>query len=123
MIGKKRGRHNAGDLAKDPPQFHIRRKHTWQAGIRIVLEGLKGEDSNATICHRVGTHPNLYYSWSKAFLESGKMRLRGYIKRKENSDEVMILRLENGDLNKIIKKSTKIYEDVKLLIMACTNII
>ena len=54
-----------------------RRKFTSEEKIRIVLEGLRGEDSIATICHREGINPNLYYRWSKGFLEGGKKRLSG----------------------------------------------
>ena len=54
-----------------------RRKFTSEEKIRIVLEGLRGEDSIATICRREGINPNLYYRWSKGFLEGGKKRLSG----------------------------------------------
>ena len=52
----------------------IRRK-TWrrfsaEEKIRIVLEGLRGEESIATLCRREGLNPNLYYRWSKEFLSS-----------------------------------------------------
>jgi transposase len=52
-----------------------RRKFTSEEKIRIVLEGLRGEESIATICRREGINPNLYYRWSKGFLEGGKKRL------------------------------------------------
>jgi len=39
--------------------------------IRIVLEGLRGEESIAELCRREGVAPNLYYRWSKEFLEAG----------------------------------------------------
>ena len=54
-----------------------RRKFTGEEKIRIILEGLKGEESIATICRREGIAPNMYYKWSKAFLEAGKRRLEG----------------------------------------------
>ena len=53
----------------------MRRKFSSEEKIRIVLEGLRGEDSIDTICRREGINPNLYYRWSKAFLEGGKKRL------------------------------------------------
>ena len=49
-----------------------RRKFSSEEKIRIILEGLKGEESIATICRREGIAPTLYYKWSKAFLEAGK---------------------------------------------------
>jgi transposase len=56
---------------------NTKRKFTSEEKIRIVLEGLRGEESIATICRREGINPNLYYRWSKAFLEGGKKRLSG----------------------------------------------
>jgi hypothetical protein len=55
-----------------------RRKYTAEEKIRIVLEGLRGEESIAALCRREGIAPNLYYSWSKEFLEAGKRRLMIY---------------------------------------------
>ncbi len=54
-----------------------RRKHSTEEKIRIVLEGLRGEDSIAALCRREGIAESLYYSWSKEFLEAGKKRLAG----------------------------------------------
>ena len=59
-----------------------RRKFNSEEKIRIILEGLKGEDSIAAICRREGISPSLYYKWSKTFLQAGKRRLDGvrYVK-------------------------------------------
>ncbi len=54
-----------------------RRKHSAEEKIRIVLKGLRGEESISAICRREGIAPNLYYSWSKEFLEASKRRLMG----------------------------------------------
>ncbi len=54
-----------------------RRKHNAEEKIRIVLEGLRGEDSIADLCRREGINPKLYYKWSKEFPEAGKARLTG----------------------------------------------
>ena len=62
--------------------------------IRIVLEGLRGEDSIAELCRREGIAQNLYYRWSKDFLEAGKKRLAGDTARAATSDEVKDLRRE-----------------------------
>ena len=58
-----------------------RRKFSPEERIRIVLEGLKGEESIASICRREGIPSSLYYRWSKAFLEAGKKRLKGDTER------------------------------------------
>ena len=52
-----------------------RKKYSAEEKIRIVLEGLRGEDSIAELCRREGIAPNMYYKWSKEFLEAGKARL------------------------------------------------
>jgi len=75
-----------------------RKKYSSEEKIRIVLEGLRGEDSIAEICRREGIHANLYYNWSKDFLEAGKKRLSGDIKREANSTEVFFLKQENNEL-------------------------
>lgn len=54
-----------------------RRKYTAEDKIRIVLSGLKGEDSIAELCRQEGIAQSQYYSWSKEFLEAGKKRLAG----------------------------------------------
>ena len=54
-----------------------RRHHSAEEKIRIVLEGLRGEDSIAELCRKEGINQNLYYRWSKEFLEAGKKRLAG----------------------------------------------
>jgi transposase len=83
--------------------------------IRIVLQGLRGEESIAEICRREGLHQNLYYRWSKEFLEAGKKRLAGDTIREAGSDEVKSLRSESAQLkealaeamleNRVLKKS------------------
>ena len=75
-----------------------RRKFTAEEKIRIILEGLRGEESIAAICRREGVHANLYYNWSKSFLEAGKKRLLGDITREATSDEVGSLKRENEKL-------------------------
>lgn len=52
-----------------------RKQYSAEEKIRIVLDGLKGEDSIAERCRREGIAQSLYYSWSKEFLEAGKKRL------------------------------------------------
>jgi len=81
-----------------------RRKFNPEERIRIILEGLKGEDSIAAICRREGIAPSLYYKWSKSFLEAGKQRLKGDTMREANSDEVSELRKENEQLKQLVAK-------------------
>ena len=92
-----------------------RRQFGAEEKIRIVLEGLRGEDSIAELCRREGINQNLYYRWSTDFLEAGKKRLAGDTARVATSDEVRHLRSEAlalkeavADLtldNRLLKKS------------------
>ncbi len=79
-----------------------RRKYSSEEKIRIVLEGLRGEESIAELCRREAISPNVYYNWSKEFLEAGKRRLSGNIKREATSGEVLVLRKENGHLKQLV---------------------
>ena len=92
-----------------------RRHYSAEEKIRIVLEGLRGEDSIAELCRREGINSNIYYRWSKEFLEAGKKRLSGDTAREATSDEVKQLRSEATTLketlaellieNRLLKKS------------------
>ncbi len=80
---------------KEPAEKVVRniRRATWkqysaEEKIRIVLSGLRGEDSIAELCRREGINQNLYYRWSKEFLEAGKKRLAGDTAHEATSDEV-----------------------------------
>ena len=79
-----------------------RRKFSVEEKIRIVLEGLKGETSIAELCRREGIAANLYYRWSKDFLEAGKKRLAGDTVREATSSDVSGLRDENGQLKQLV---------------------
>ena len=79
-----------------------RRKYSAEEKITIVLEGLRGEESISAICRREGIAPNLYYRWSKDFLEAGKKRLMGDTLREANSSEVSGLRRENEQLKALV---------------------
>ena len=79
-----------------------RRKFNSEEKIRIVLEGLRGEETIAELCRREGISPNLYYNWSKEFLEAGKRRLAGNTKRQATSSEVTDLRRENSQLKEML---------------------
>jgi transposase len=79
-----------------------RRKYNAEEKIRIVLEGLRGEASVAELCRREGINPNLYYKWSKEFLEAGKTRLTGDSQRQATSSEVEDIRRENEQLKQVV---------------------
>ena len=81
---------------------NTRRKFSSEEKIRIVLEGLKGEVSIAELCRREGIVSNLYYRWSKDFLEAGKKRLSGDTSREATSSEVGGLRSENDQLKQLV---------------------
>jgi transposase len=82
-----------------------RRKFTVEEKIRIVLEGLRGEIAVSALCRRDGIAPNLYYRWSKAFLEAGQNGLTRDTKRDATSDEVRRLKEENETLKKALAES------------------
>lgn len=79
-----------------------RRRFSTEEKIRIVLDGLRGEESIATLCRREGLNPNLYYRWSKEFLEAGKKRLVGDTTREATSSEVTDLRTEVAQLKQVV---------------------
>ena len=83
-----------------------RRQYNAEEKIRIVLEGLRGEDSIAELCRREGINQNLYYRWSKEFLEAGKKRLAGDTAREATSDEVRHLRRESLALKEVVAELT-----------------
>ena len=83
-----------------------RRHFSAEDKIRIVLEGLRGEDSVAELCRREGIVQNLYYRWSKDFFEAGKKRLAGDTARAATSDEVKELRREAGALKEVVAELT-----------------
>ena len=92
-----------------------RKRYSGEEKIRIVLEGLRGEETVAELCRREGISESVYYRWSKEFLEAGKQRLVGDTKRQATSEDVKDLRRENEQLkplvaelalkNRVLKKS------------------
>ena len=79
-----------------------RKKYSAEEKIRIVLEGLRGEGTIAELCRREGIHPNMYYKWSKEFLEVGKQRLLGDTRREADNQEVQSMRTENEQLKQLV---------------------
>ena len=83
-----------------------RKKYSAEEKVRIVLEGLRGEEKIAELCRREGIHQNMYYKWSKEFLEAGKQRLVGDTKRDADSQEVEAMRNENEQLKAVVAELT-----------------
>ena len=79
-----------------------RRQFSAEEKIRIVLEGVRGEESIAELCRREGIAQSLYYVWSKEFLEAGKRRLAGDTARAATTDEVKDLRRESSALKEVV---------------------
>src|SRR6266446_5083884 len=101
------------NLAKDTAEKVVkdirratRKQYSAEEKIRIVLEGLRGEDSIAELCRREGIAQNPYYRWSKDFLEAGKKRLAGDSAREATSDEVKDLRRETSALKEVVAELT-----------------
>jgi transposase len=92
---------DANSLIRDIKR-KTRRRFSSEEKIRIVLDGLRGEESIATLCRREGIAQNLYYRWSKDFMEAGKKRLSGDTVREANSSEVQELKGENAQLKEAL---------------------
>ena len=96
----------SGGKGREDIRRATRRQFSAEEKIRIVLEGLRGEESIAELCRREGIVQNLYYRWSKDFLEAGKRRLAGDTARAATSDEVKDLRREASALKEVVAELT-----------------
>ena len=83
-----------------------RKHYSAEEKIHIVLAGLRGEESIASLCRQEGISESLYYSWSKEFLEAGKRRLSGDTARQATSPEVKDLRSESAALKEVVAELT-----------------
>ena len=92
---------NAEAVIKDIRR-RTKRKFSSEEKIRIVISGLRGDESINTICRKEGIAPALYYRWSKDFIEAGKRRLNGDTLREANTDEVNQIRNENAELKNLV---------------------
>ena len=101
-----RRKSHATDLSSEEIVKDIRRatrkQYSAEEKIRIVLDGLRGEQSIAELCRREGIAESLYYSWSKEFLEAGKRRLAGDTARAATSSEVKDLRRQVQELKEVV---------------------
>ena len=99
------GRKTSEKTVKDI-QRATRKQYSSEEKIRIVLDGLRGEDSIAELCRREGLSQGVYYKWSKDFMEAGKKRLAGGTARAATTDEVKDLRREARDLKEVVAEQT-----------------
>src|ERR1700709_2103394 len=83
-----------------------RRQYSAEEKIRIVLEGLRGEENISELCRREGIAASMYYGWSKEFLEAGKRRLAGDTARAATPGEVKDLRREATALKEVVADLT-----------------
>ena len=102
MNTKNRVHKDSTDKAVRDIRRATRRHYSAEEKIRIVLQGLCGEDSIAELCRKEGINQNLYYRWSKEPLEAGKNRLSGDTAREATSDEVKDLRQEALGLKEVV---------------------
>ena len=79
-----------------------RRKFSAEEKIRIVLAGLRGDETVSELCRREGIAPTVYYKWSKSFLEAGRLKLAGETKGNATSEEVRGLKRENEELKRLV---------------------
>ena len=104
MTNSKKYKDSAEKTVRDIRR-RTRRHYSAEEKIRIVLEGLRGEDSIAELCRHESINANVYYRWSKEFLEAGKKRLLGDTARQATSDEVKDLRAEAAALKEALAES------------------
>jgi len=79
-----------------------RKHYSAEEKIRIVLDGLRGEETISELCRREGIAQSIYYKWSKEFLEAGKRRLAGDTARAASTGEVKDLRRETRELKEVV---------------------
>jgi transposase len=106
MRQKQTGRQSSSDRIIKDIKRRTRKQYSAEEKIRIVLDGLRGEDSIAELCRREGIAQGLYYKWSKDFMEAGRKRLAGDIVRQANSGEVTTLRREARELKEVVAEQT-----------------
>ena len=105
MTTKKKSKVSPESIVREIKR-RTRRKFTAEEKIRIILEGLRGEESLTDLCRKERIHPTMYYKWSKSFLEAGKRQLNGDTIREASSNEVKELREENDLLKMIVAELT-----------------
>ncbi len=112
MESNKKKKPSATQVVKEIKR-RTRRVFSAEEKIKIVLEGLRGEESIAAICRKYDIHQNSYFKWSKDFLEAGKRRLNGDIIREATRDEVVDLKKQNEDLKRAVAELYMNNENLK----------
>lgn len=102
---EKKNTQSAGQLISEIKR-RTRRTFSSEEKIRIVMEGMRGEESISEICRKHAIHVNMYYKWSKEFMEAGKKRLHGDTLREAGSSEVAEIRKENAALKELVAELT-----------------
>jgi transposase len=100
MPARKRGETPRQQIRK--AKKATRRRFSAEDKIRIVMEGIRGEEPVSALCRREGIQSTVYYRWLKDFMEAGKQRLRGDTLREAGRDEVQALKAENQRLKELV---------------------
>ena len=106
MKQKSQTRQSGGAKAIKDIRRATRKQYSAEKKIRIVLDGLRGEETIAELCRREGIAQSIYYKWSKEFLEAGKRRLSGDTSRAATTSEVNALRHESRELKEVVAEQT-----------------
>ena len=106
MRQKSNNQHSQSERLVKDIRRKTRKQYSAEEKIRIVLDGLRGEDSIAELCRHEGISQSLYYKWSKEFLEAGKRRLAGDTTREASSGEVKDLRREARELKEVVAEQS-----------------
>ena len=99
-VAPKRGRTPRQQIRK--AKAASRRQFSAEEKIRIVMEGIRGDLSVSELCRRETAHPTVYCKWLKDFMEAGKRRLKGDMRREADRAEVHALRDENARLKQLV---------------------
>jgi len=105
LVGKRAQAKRAGETPRQQirkAKASTRRQFLAEEKIRIVMEGMRGEEPVSVICRREGIHATVYYRWMRDSLEAMKARLRGDTLREMNRSEVQELRRENEQLKGLV---------------------
>ena len=106
MKQKSQTRQTGGAKAIKDIRRATRKQYSAEEKIRIVLDGLRGEETIAELCRLEGIAQSVYYKWSKEFLEAGKRRLSGDTSRAASTTEVKDLRRESRELKEVVAEQT-----------------
>jgi len=106
MKQKSQTRQTGGAKAIKDIRRATRKQYLAEEKIRIVLDGLRGEETLAELCRHEGIAQSIYYKWSKEFLEAGKRRLAGDTARAASTGEVSTLRREARELKEVVAGQT-----------------